>query len=927
MAGAAAQRRTLALLALLAVAGLSGLSRDKLVGLLWPESDEERARHSLTQALYAARRAVGLDDLFLLTGNDVRLNAERVTSDVADFEEHCRSGEVGLAAERYTGPFLDGFYLNGAAEFERWTAMQRDRLLLLAVDAFERLAVAAESAGDRRLGVARARTLVGLDPLATRHALRLMRALAAAGDRAGALRQARLHGDLLREELDLEPDPAVEALAHDLRIEPADALTAVDGSPTSAPATPSVAPDPRRQRRRIGIRVAIAAIVIAIVALGIDRLRSGAAPEQVAAPRQQLVVAPFRVTGASTSLGYLRDGIVELLSTRLADDSLAHSVDAGAVLAAWRSAGLTASMDVPRTTLVGLAGRLGAERVVIGSVVGTSERAVISATLLGVPDGRVRAEASVAGRADSITTLLDRLAARLLLAEAGQDAAISRQTSRSLPALRAFLAGQAAYRLGDLDVALHRYDDAMARDSTFALAALYAATAADRLGRAVDVRRSVTAAWRAREELTAHDAILLTALAGPAYPAPSVATALIAAWQRPVELDPASADAWYGLAVRLVHEGAAAGVLDAPGRAISTLHHALLVSPGHRPSRELLLSMGEIALPVRADSLAALPSLVRWRAAVARGDSAALRRQRGSWTGLDASALRGIALASLDDAARPGDATAALALLHARAGTPRDQVDVILGEHALAMNEGRMAVATAAITRLRRAQPAGDAWLRLRVLDALYGEGSTVDGSKAAAALADEIALTRMPVSREIRLADACVLAQWRLARGDTAGVASIADSLRQAPPLAMAVPIATTPAACAILLDAALATRLRRPDALARVRAVDSLVFTAATAGDAAQYAPLMVARLLNDLGARAEALRATRSLVAGTGWPRYRSSALHLEGALADSLGDVPSAVRAFTRFVRYRAGTSTVSDTLAARAAQYLAARAAQ
>src|SRR3712207_2360641 len=73
LSGAATQRRLLALLATLAVAGEAGLSRDKLVALLWPDADEERARHSLTQALYAARRATGVDDLFL-TGGDVRLN-------------------------------------------------------------------------------------------------------------------------------------------------------------------------------------------------------------------------------------------------------------------------------------------------------------------------------------------------------------------------------------------------------------------------------------------------------------------------------------------------------------------------------------------------------------------------------------------------------------------------------------------------------------------------------------------------------------------------------------------------------------------------------------------------------------------------------------------------------------------------------------
>jgi DNA-binding SARP family transcriptional activator len=42
--GVLTQRRRLALLALLAVAGERGVSRDKLVGCLWPESEAAKAQ-------------------------------------------------------------------------------------------------------------------------------------------------------------------------------------------------------------------------------------------------------------------------------------------------------------------------------------------------------------------------------------------------------------------------------------------------------------------------------------------------------------------------------------------------------------------------------------------------------------------------------------------------------------------------------------------------------------------------------------------------------------------------------------------------------------------------------------------------------------------------------------------------------------------
>src|SRR5262245_43498602 len=79
--GAAAQRRVLALLAILAVAGDAGVSRDRVLLLLWPDGDLEKAKHALTQSMYHARRALKCDDLFI-TGADLRLNGDRVTSDI-----------------------------------------------------------------------------------------------------------------------------------------------------------------------------------------------------------------------------------------------------------------------------------------------------------------------------------------------------------------------------------------------------------------------------------------------------------------------------------------------------------------------------------------------------------------------------------------------------------------------------------------------------------------------------------------------------------------------------------------------------------------------------------------------------------------------------------------------------------------------------
>src|SRR5690349_22674326 len=103
MGGAASQRRLLALLVLLAAAGDEGLTRDRILGVLWAESEPERARHALTQTLYHARRALGHDDLFVTGGSTVRLDRTRLTSDLAEFREALAAGAPERAVALWRG--------------------------------------------------------------------------------------------------------------------------------------------------------------------------------------------------------------------------------------------------------------------------------------------------------------------------------------------------------------------------------------------------------------------------------------------------------------------------------------------------------------------------------------------------------------------------------------------------------------------------------------------------------------------------------------------------------------------------------------------------------------------------------------------------------------------------------------------------------
>ena len=113
LTGAITQRRRLAILAILAVAGRQGLSRDKLQAYLWPESDADRARHVLNQLIYAQRRQVGDESLFL-GQKTLRLNPTVMWADVAAFDSALAAEDLEGAVDLYRGPFLDGFFEGGA---------------------------------------------------------------------------------------------------------------------------------------------------------------------------------------------------------------------------------------------------------------------------------------------------------------------------------------------------------------------------------------------------------------------------------------------------------------------------------------------------------------------------------------------------------------------------------------------------------------------------------------------------------------------------------------------------------------------------------------------------------------------------------------------------------------------------------------------
>jgi TolB-like protein/DNA-binding SARP family transcriptional activator len=411
--GAATQRKTLLLLAVLAASASQGASREKLLGLFWPESDPDRARNALKQALHTLRRDLHEPDL-VSGGPILRLNAAALASDVQEFENALEEGALERATQLYRGPFLDGLYLDGSPEFERWVDRERERLAQLYRRALEKLAAAAGEAGEHRRAVDWLRRLAAADPLSSRVAVELMAALAAAGDPEAALQHARVHEALVMQELEAPPDSAVSAMVERLRlalrsaraaepianpavtVEPqataaivegestvaniagdADAVSGPGGrsartaSPTSTAA--AVGSDPRRRVRRIVIAIG-AVLALIFGAYGVwtfsDRARAAPVVPSVA-------VLPFLDIGGDPDDAYFSDGLSEELITALS------RVEGLRVAARTSSFALRGARLDMRT----IGDTLGVAAVVEGSVRRDGERLRVTAQLIDAASG------------------------------------------------------------------------------------------------------------------------------------------------------------------------------------------------------------------------------------------------------------------------------------------------------------------------------------------------------------------------------------------------------------------------------------------------------------------------------------------------------------------------------------------------------------
>ena len=656
----------------------------------------------------------------------------------------------------------------------------------------------------------------------------------------------------------------------------------------------------------------LAIVVLAIAALGTWRLLSrGGTPLNP----DLIAIFPFRVTSVDPSLGYLGEGMVDLLAAMYTGEGGPRALDVRTTLAAWKR---QSGAEQNEAAASAAARALGAGQFLLGSVVSTGTRLVVSASVGQTGTGQQVVLARVEGPGDSLSPLLNALVGQLLVRGAGLTEERTAGLSHSLEATRAYVAGRAANRRGKWEDASVHFARAIAFDSSFTLAALGLSEASAWLTRpAPGLARVQELAWANRAALGPRDHALLAGYTGGNGPAPHSGADERRAWESAVSRFPDLAEAWYWLGETYYHQGLPLGFEDHLARARQAFEMASSLDPDmtaplyHRidmaaTRRDTAEARHLLAALVAHDSTSASRSILELYVAEASGDTADMaaalqrfvrtRHATVSWG--TAYFLRiGRGLEWLDTLMSLADRSAGTAAL--RETVDRDRLAVLLD-----LGRPQQAVATA----IQRG-----VWDDTTAIAAVLYYDAPRDA--ALGAVQRQAALASSPAAptaagRRAQYAAACLVGQWYLEHEHGRSVAGLISALRQG---AVARDDVGSPEAnpvCVALLDAMQAVRDGSPDRVAVVVRLDSLLQTLppGTAGvneapDAGlQAANLVVGRLLERVGLTAPAFRAVRRPV----WSGFHfSQTPHLRelGRLAALAGERDAAIRAYQHYLTIR------------------------
>jgi tetratricopeptide (TPR) repeat protein len=579
--------------------------------------------------------------------------------------------------------------------------------------------------------------------------------------------------------------------------------------------------------------------------------------------------------------------MVDLMQAKLTGEGGPRAADARSVLAAVRDAGGSDAQDLPEDAVAEVARKVGAGRVLQGSIVGPADHLVVNASLVSVTDGRTLTQTSVAGPRDSLFVLIDRLTAQLLALGAGASSAqLSALTTTNLDALRAYLDGVAALRRGVYQTSTPTLTRAVELDSTFALA-LSGLVESDGWHLATtDMNRVRRLAWRYRDRLNPQDQLFLSLRLGSRFPKQTPWHVRIADAEHAVQTMPESADAWFFLGDFLFHFGRVSDIPEPEVRARQAFeqsfqrdtlygapiqHLAALTWAAGDTAAQRLWTGRLIALDSTAEGVPA----ARWNLLQATRDTAGIRE---FLAGLDAGPMsvpQGILFFGPLDSVTIANRDALSDAVHRLAVSKQDRMQMA-GDRARALfNLGRPAEAARWIDTLA-AMSVRQAGL-VALLGMYWFGGGPADTTHMEPEQRLTWAMYQGDATQGRRLA-----ALWR-----EQAAADTTDGFMHRGPA---------------LLDARLAVERNDPAAGRLVDLADSLW---RGREGAASWASLELALLYEKQGRVDRALRAVRRrwIPMGEPEPAGLAESYRLEGRLAALADDKVGALRAYRNYLRLR------------------------